>query len=118
MNQLQMYVGKDEPEMFYWITSEEAQGIKQLLQDGAKFINISRLDKMINSRDIKEVGIPDFAKLMLNKGYEIQFDESGRPVIQGEGYILCYEGKDGGWKRYETSRKRNYISYKELIDKK
>jgi hypothetical protein len=110
-----MYVGKDEPEMFYWITHEEAQGIKKLLQDGTKFINISRLDKMINSRDIKEVGTPDFIKMMQDKGYEVQFDNSDRPVIQCEGYIMVYEGKDSGWKRYETKIKRDYKKFGELV---
>ena len=113
MYQIKLYAEKGEDPELIWITKEENEGIKKLLQDGAKFITLSRLDKTINSRDVKEVGIPNFIKPMLDKGYEVRMDENGRPVVQGEGYILSWSGDR--WDKIHTSVKREYRTFEDYL---
>jgi hypothetical protein len=99
MYQIQFYVDKDEPKKLIWITETEYEGIRRMLNEGAKFITIGRLDKTINTRDIKEIGIPDFIRHSLKIGKVLFAGDS--PIIQKPEHGLYYLYEMGSWNEYE-----------------
>ncbi len=115
MQQIQLYSAKDEPKIFYWLTKEEAEGIKKLLQDGAKFITISRLDKTINVRDVKEVGTPDFVKSALEDGKKILWWRKNPIILLEDGDYLQREDDDKWHKYWGRIQPESCQTYEEFI---